>query len=408
MSDSNVIIYPKELRNASNYAKECYVEWIKLSDEIENHPLKFFTVVDAIGDSHTVDCAGVWKMLHNKFDKLQGIPKEDYEEVKRRCTEIQKLKTQKSVANRRWNSEVDSKHGKGTVLEFRKQDILELFGQYKSIEQVMSTIKEWGLRTSKTSLISFYYENKQEIDDRRQRFIASEKDYYLATGTGRIESLSYLYSKLMDKFDENQQVKYAAEIRAIIEQVRKEVKGDEIRLTVDGKIDITATTNANMTIHEFNQRLSVNMFIIGLVSAKKGINPTYIMSQLGNSFYADYNGFSELKPKEEMQLPSHFINSYNWGEIEEMHKEKEKKATTKIMDEKLSKFFSDNNIKYTGNFRESLEKLEKVIAGEAVPEIVDVEPIEIEVAEEIKPEIKTKRDLLKQILAERKKDVKNT
>lgn len=406
MSNSNIIIYPSELRNASNLAKEKYVQWVKMSEELENHELRYYTVIDKFGDAHTIDCMGVWKMLWKQMDSKGGVPKSDYEEVKRRCLIIHKLKIRKGVLNRQWNSEVDKRHGKGSVLEFRKADILELFGQYKSIDQVYDTIKSWGLTVSKTRLTNFFYENKADIDDRRIRFVASEKDYYLSTGTGRIESLSYLYTKLLEKFDETTSVKYAAEIRAIIEQVRKEVKGDEIRLTVDGKIDITATMNANLTIQELNQKLPINMFIVGLVAAKKGLNPQSIMAQLGNSFYADYNGFREIKEKSEMELPSHFINSYDWNEIENMHKEKEKKATNKMVEEKLRKFFLENNIRYTGNVMESVRNLEDTISGKVVPEIVDVEAIEVEVPETKKEEIKDKRELLKQILADRKQGIK--
>jgi len=405
MGNSNIIIYPSELKNASNQAKEKYVKWVKIGEELENHKLRYYTIVDKYGDAHTIDCMGVYTMLWKQMDKMKGIQKIDYEEVKRRCLIIHKLKIKKGVYNRQWNAEVDKRHGKGSVLEFRKADILDLFGQYKSIDQVYDAIKSWGLTISKTRLTNFFYENKGDIDDRRIRFVASEKDYYLSTGTGRIESLSYLYTKLLEKFDETTSVKYAAEIRAIIEQVRKEVKGDEIRLTVDGKIDVTATMNANLTIQELNQKLSINMFIVGLVAAKKGLNPQSIMAQLGNSFYADYNGFKEIKEKETMELPSHFINSYDWNNIENIHKEKEKKATSKVLNDKLRRFFMENNVKYTGNVLESIRNLEKVLSGKVVPEIVDVEPIETEVVEK-KEEIKNKRELLKQILAERKQGIK--
>ena len=406
MSNSKVIIYPDELKNASNLAKERYVEWVQISDVIEKHELRYYTVIDKLGDSHTIDCIGVYTMLWKKLDNLRGIPKSDYDEVKRRCLLLHKIKLKKSALNRQWNADVDKKQGKGSVVEFRKADILDAFGQYKNIEQVMELIKSWGLSTSKTKLTEFYYNNKAEIDDRRMRFVASEKDYYLATGTGRIESLSYLYSQLLEKFEETKGVKYASEIRSIIEQVRKEVKGDEIRLTVDGKIDITATMNANLTIQELNRKIPINMFIVGLVAAKKGINPQSIMAQLGNSFYADYNGFREIKGKEEMELPSHFINSYDWNSIEAMHAEKQKKATSKLMDDKLSKFFADNNIRYDGNLHSSMKKLEAVIEGKATPEIVDIEPLEVDVEEKQKPVVQDRRELLRKILEEKREKSK--
>jgi hypothetical protein len=208
----------------------------------------------------------------------------------------------------------------------------------------------------------------------------------------------------MKLFDQTKQIKYSTEIRGIIEQVRKEVKGDEIRLTVDGKIDITASIQANRTIQDFNQKLPINMFIISLVAAKKGINPMNLMAQLGNSFYSNYNGFNKLAgDDEEMKLPSHFINSYDWNEIENIHKEKENKATVKLLDQKLGKFFKENDVKYEGNVLEAIRQLESRLRGEAVPEIVDIEPIEVEVIEQKQPEVSAKRKLLQELLDKRRR-----
>lgn len=207
-------------------------------------------------------------------------------------------------------------------------------------------------------------------------------------------------------FDETKQLKYSSEIIKIIEQVRKEVKGDEIRLTVDGKIDITASIQANRTIQDFNQKLPINMFIISLVAAKKGINPMNLMAQLGNSFYSNYNGFNKLAGEdEEMKLPSHFINSYDWNEIENIHKEKENKATVKLLDQKLGKFFKENDVKYEGDVLEAIRQLEGKLRGEAVPEIVDIEPIEVEVVEQKQPEVSAKRKLLQELLDKKRKNI---
>ena len=128
-------------------------------------------------------------------------------------------------------------------------------------------------------------------------------------------------------------------------------------------------------MQDFNQKLPINMFIISLVAAKKGINPMNLMAQLGNSFYSNYNGFNKLAGEdEEMKLPSHFINSYDWNEIENIHREKENKATVKLLDQKLGKFFKENDVKYEGNVLEAIRQLESKLRGEAVPEIVDIEP----------------------------------
>ena len=131
-----------------------------------------------------------------------------------------------------------------------------------------------------------------------------------------------------------------------------------------------------------------------------------LMAQLGNSFYSNYNGFNKLAGEdEELKLPSHFINSYDWNEIENIHREKENKATVKLLDQKLTKFFKENDVKYEGNVLEAIRQLEGKLRGEAVPEIVDVEPIEVEVVEQKQPEVSAKRKLLQELLDKKRTNV---
>ena len=163
-----------------------------------------------------------------RIKRLGVWSKEVEQEIKKRTETIFAIKVQKGKYAKRWNSYITGTPNKN-VLTFRKADILELFGQYKSIDQVYETIKnDWTFSIKRDKLTDFYYENLQDIQERRVRFQSQEKDFYLSTGTGRIESLSYLFTEMMKLFDQTKQIKYSTEIRGIIEQVRKEVKGDEI------------------------------------------------------------------------------------------------------------------------------------------------------------------------------------
>lgn len=404
---SEEIMLIEELRNAPEEIQQAYTQWVIADRAMEYHEERYLVVADKGGDPLQIDCKGIWTNNVKKLQRYGVYTKELEKEIKRRSDIIFDLKQEKSKWARKWNGWLAGGKRKN-VLDFKKADILELFGQYKSIDQVLETIKtDWAFSINRQSLTDFYYENLQDIQERRVRFQAQEKDFYLSTGTGRIESLSYLFTELMKLFDQTKNIKYSTEIRGIIEQVRKEVKGDEIRLTVDGKIDITATLQANRTIQDFNQKLPINMFIISLVAAKKGINPMNLMAQLGNSFYSNYNGFNKLSgDDEELKLPSHFINSYDWNEIENIHREKENKATVKLLDQKLGKFFKENDVKYEGNVLEAIRQLESRLRGEAVPEIVDVEPIETEVVEQKQPEVSAKRKLLQELLDKKKKNIK--
>lgn len=394
----------EELKEAPEDIQQAYIQWVMKDRERDNHPERFLILSDTHGEPVQLDCCGIYPMIIKRMKKLGVYTLAMDKEVRRRIDIIVRLKQDKGTFARKWNSWLNGGR-RQNVLTFKKQEILEEFGKYKSIDQVYNIIKDgWAFSIIRQKLCDFYYENLPDIQERRVRFQAQEKDFYLSTSTGRIESLSYLFSELMKLFESSKHVKYSAEIRSIIEQVRKEVKGDEIRLTIDGKIDITASVQANRTIQEFNQRLPINLFIVSLVAAKKGIDPTSIMAQLGNSFYSAYNGFNKLADEtEEMKLPSHFINSYDWNEIENMHRDKGVKATFRLLEQKLTKFFKDNDVKYLGNPLESIRQLEGKLKGEVVPEIVDVECIEVDVAESRKPELSNKRRLLQEILDKKRK-----
>lgn len=408
MSNTEPIILLDDLRNAPEDIQQSYTQWVMYERELDDHPERYLILSDRHGEPVQIDCAAVYPMIIKKIQRLGLYTVEIEADIRRRFDIINQVKWAKGREARKWNTWLAGGK-KQNVLNFRKGDILELFGSYRSIDQVYETIKtDWGFSLTRGKLQDFYYENLPDIQERRVRFQSQEKDFYLSTGTGRIESLSYLFTEVMKLFDQTKQIKYSSEIRGIIEQVRKEVKGDEIRLTIDGKIDITATVQANRTIQDFNQRLPINLFIVSLVAAKKGINPMSLMAQLGNSFYSNYNGFNKMAEEgEEMKLPSHFINSYDWNEIENMHKDKETKATAKLLELKLTKFFKDNEVKYEGNVLEAVRQLEYKLRGEAVPEIVDVEALEVDVIEDKKPEISNKRKLLQELLDKKKKGTEN-
>ena len=159
------------------------------------------------------------------------------------------------------------------------------------------------------------------------------------------------------KFEKTQHIEVSKELRGIIEQIRREVKGDEIKLTVDGKIDINATIQANMTLNEVLQKLPINMIIIGLVAAKQNVNPAALIASLGNSYYSKINGFSKLYDKSEVQLPGKFIRQYDWDQLKRNHEQ----------------------------FVEKTEQIEDIKVYE-------------EIKEEVKPLIETKRDEMKKLL----------
>lgn len=398
------VVMPEEVKNASQFVQNEYIKWKLKEAEIENHPLKYYTIPTKDGDPFVINCGGVYPMLKKQMERNTVATKEDYIEVRRRWELLTKLKMEKGAYARKWNGVLF----KGDILTGRKGQLIEEFGKYKSIEQVNNIIKqEWGFQVSLPKLREFFEANLAEIKDRRARFVAESKDFYLTTETGRVESLSYLFDEIMKLFKETKNIKYSAEVRAIIEQVRKEIKGEEIRLTVDGKIDLTASIQANRTIQELNRIIPINLFVASLVAAKKGIEPTSIMAQLGNSFYNKWNGYNRpAEENEKVVLPSEFVQGYDWAEIEKKNNEKELTAGKTLFDNTLRTFLKKHGVSYEGDINKSMNRLREVLNSEVVQEIIDITPIQTEVKEEEKEKVMSNRDLLRKILKENQDKVK--
>jgi hypothetical protein len=208
------------------------------------------------------------------------------------------------------------------MLDLRANEVIDLYARFFSVDEIVKIITDkWGLSINAPVVRKFYVDNKEKIDKLKAEFILSSKSIRVATDAGRMEILAKLAWEMETKFDKGKSIEVSKELRSILEQVRKEVKGDEIRLTIDGKIDINATIQANKTIHEALQKLPINMIVIGLTAAKQGLNPSSIIASLSNSYYAKFNGFNKLLDKAEIQLPGQYIKTYNWEEIRKKNEE---------------------------------------------------------------------------------------
>ena len=395
---------PEEVKNASQFVKNEYVKWRQLEQQISNHPLRIYQMSTKEGDPFGIDCIGVYPMLKKQMIKNTNANEDDFKEVRRRWDILTKLKFERGQCARKWNGVLF----KGDILAGRKGQLIEEFGKYKTIEQVHLMIKnEWCLHTTIDKLRDFFELNLADIRDRRARFVAESREFYLTTETGRVESLSYLFNEIMNLFKETKNIKYSSEVRAIIEQVRKEIKGDEIRLTVDGKIDITASIQANRTIQELNRIIPINLFVVSLIAAKKGIEPTSIMAQLSYSFYNKWNGFAQSAEEgEKIILPSEYVQGYDWAEIERKNVDKELVAGKTLFDKEMRNFLKKHGVQYEGDVNRSMNQLREALNNEVVQEIIDITPIQIEVKQEEKEHVMSNRELLKKILKESQNKIK--
>lgn len=323
--EKEIMVLPDFLEGCSDEAIHTWRRWVLITKKIDNDPDRWYTVVDSkTGKVKEYDMKANVGVIIKSALQL-GITKEEADRVREVGNRIQRLQVEKGILKKKWNKLVfNTKKGDDGILALRSAEILTLFGKFYTVKEIHTIIKEkWGTGISEESIQKFGVHNKTKIDKAKADYILNSKELRLATDAGRLELLSMLAFEMEKKFEKGQSIEVSKELRGIVEQIRREVKGDEIKLTIDGRIDIQATIQANMTLNEVLQKLPVNMIILGLVAAKQKINPAVLIASLGNSYYSKVNGFGKLYDKSEVELPGKFIRQYDWDQLKRNHDELE-------------------------------------------------------------------------------------
>jgi hypothetical protein len=312
----------------SKEQKKYYKEYKELEDKIDNHLDRFqiFQSREEEGDVIHLDMKAGPYAIRKQMEKCI-MSDEEKEDVEKKISEFRSLIGRKTGLKRKCDP-LSSKNRLGrklntTILDLRRTEILELFGRCKTIDDVYKIVKEeWGYELSQASIRKFYTENKEQISELKNKYITSYSDIAVTKKTSRIERLAYLLDEQTEKFSEHKQISHSKEIRAILEQVRKEVEEEEIKLTIEGKVDVKANIGTNIAVKELLGKVNINDTVVAMVAAKRGLDPQKFMRQFTNSFYKDFNGFSphsEFNKKGiKIDLPSNHV--YDWDEIARKHK----------------------------------------------------------------------------------------
>jgi hypothetical protein len=324
---------PLHIKNSSNPdVQNLWAEFKKIDEALETHPLRYYSFITKKGDTDHIDCT--WPNFKNIITKKGGL-ETDIFEAQKRFKLLGELVRKKSTKKRQLDKATGQIARRVGILDIEESRLLEWFGKFYSVKEVQEKLKkELYYSPSLPQIEKWYKEHETEIDRLRTSYTLKNKEFRIATDSGRLETLNELLNHFDEKFKKDGKIEYSKEIRAILEQARKEVKGNELHLTVDGKIDINASIQANINITQTMQRIPVNALVIGLTAAKQGLNPERIMSQLASSYYKNLTGFNgEITGNEEVYLPSKLIKQYDWGELTRINKNrKESNQTSSIKD----------------------------------------------------------------------------
>ena len=90
---------------------------------------------------------------------------------------------------------------KELLLADEKAKILELAGEFRTIEEIVDIIdRQYGYPSGLWEVKRVIRENQIIVDQKRADYVLRNKDFRLATETGRLEELNYLFSVIKDKF----------------------------------------------------------------------------------------------------------------------------------------------------------------------------------------------------------------
>lgn len=317
---------PEAIQTASSELKNAFVALETAERALSESSYRFFVFEGKDGEEITADL----KSYSAKGFILRHGGKESDVKKAQRHKEmyviplIEEIKKCKEVFNDIYRKEMLS-----SVTPEIMSYIVKLFGEMNGVDDVQKILKEEKkIKLTQKELQAIFAKKKAEIESKRAVFLASSNQYKVATEAGRLQiintiiiDLQHRYQKYLAEEKEEKALIFEREIRNMLEQARKEVKGNELKLTVDGKIDIVATLHGQENVSRVFRTLPINSIIIGLVAAKSGLDPTVLVHQLATSYYKDFNGFNKtILGREKIMLPGDLIRAVNWEELEKQNK----------------------------------------------------------------------------------------
>lgn len=287
-------------------------EWLKKCWESSEY--RMFEFVDKDGNVRAQDiaspnCKGI-------IAKYGGSKKEQAQAQELRNKYFTKFAQVLSVAKRQLNKILKPDYP--IALIESANEVLDLYGKYYTHEDVKAYVSEKrGYNIPLIKLKIFFNDHIDVIQSKRNSYVMQNKEFRVATETGRLETLNNMlmqYELAMQRNPNNTRV---GELTLkVLEQARKECKGERLFLTVDGKIDVNAMLHGNDNVLTSMQRLPVNLMVVGIVAAKSGINPMNLIAQLSGSYYKDYNGFGKvIKEGNDVDRPSELIRLMDWEDV---------------------------------------------------------------------------------------------
>jgi hypothetical protein len=324
---------PKHIKDDDLEKIDQWKQYCRIKKEIQEHPRRFIEIKhpDTEGDTMWIDLVKPRPFVNKS---IRHLPDKEKKQILELVTYFARLKGKLGGLSRKINSINPVKYNTGKNTEPYIPYIIEFCGQWKTNEEVVKEVykqHEYSITTRKVAEVRMSH--KDEITKLQNEWAAKYEDMDIAKKRGRLERLAYLIATNTDEYkkDNKYSIERSKEIRALIEQVRKEVEGEKLSVDINGNINITATMNLNLSLQVLSSKVSVNSFIIALVAMKRGIDPMKLQNELMTSYYQNYAGYKQINHGQfQKKYPSNLINTYDWDVIAKVHENDEKEEDQPI------------------------------------------------------------------------------
>lgn len=217
-------------------------------------------------------------------------------------------------------------------------EILALLGRGYSAGEVHATMLKKGVAIKYETIMDFHKRNREKVSEMRNAYDSDINDISLSNKRSRLEKLNYLYHEIGEDFERSTtptlRSNLSRELRGIIEQAKKEVEGENLKLTVEGNIDVNASLTAMVDSNRVLYGLTVNQIVIARVAARLRLPSQYFIDRLAHSYYAKYNGY---RSNDDLATKPLYPTSVQYDilsdEMEAKHKQYEEKLAGYKIDE---------------------------------------------------------------------------
>lgn len=261
-----------------------------------------------------------------------------------------------------------------------EDDIIELLGRMFTVGEVMQIMGEQhGIAVLEEDIKGVLKKSIVEIERRREEFRNKLADVRLYNKRPRLEELTWMYSKMKNRYITlNSTDAYNSMLRTL-EQIRKEAEGDI--LSVNGVLDVNIEVSIqNHLQKEILKTINIKEIILGRVAARMNYDVKKLVAGLHNSYYAKFMTLTDEYDPSATVVEHPSTMPYDFTKIEkEANEEAENIAPDPMAQEDKSTSFNVRQM-FLDKIRQQKAELERRQAGlkSTRVDIVDAELVEEE------------------------------